>query len=52
METCDYCTDHLDPYPPSPVLDPGTDEVRLACDRCGHVVTLELAPGARSALAA
>jgi hypothetical protein len=42
MDTCEYCTDHLDPHPAFPVLDPGTDEVRLACDRCGHVVTLKL----------
>lgn len=41
MDTCEYCTDEL--RPAHPVLDPDTDEVRLACDRCGHLVTLDQA---------
>lgn len=42
MDTCEYCHNDID-VPASPALDPRTREVRLACDRCGHVLSLEVA---------
>ncbi len=51
MDTCEYCDDDL-AVPASPTLDPGTDEVRLACARCGHVVSLERAGRDRFPIAA